>query len=46
MFSPAVHAGRMDQWTVCGMLLMYFGPQDLHATWTDQRAHPPGVSSK
>ena len=33
MFSPPVHARRMDEWTVYGMLLVHMGPHDSHATW-------------
>ena len=33
MFSPPVHAGRMDQWTIYDMGVMHIGPHGSHTTW-------------
>ena len=33
MFSPLVHAGRMDQWTIYDMGVMDIGHHGSHTTW-------------
>ena len=33
MFSPPVHARRIDQWIIYDMGVMYIGPHGSHTTW-------------
>ena len=36
MFSPLVHAGRMDQWTIYDMGVMDIGHHGSHTTWAER----------
>ena len=44
MFSPLVHDGRMDQWTIYDMGDMYIGPHGSHTTWAKRSNLCQGAS--
>ena len=46
MFSPLVHAGRMDQWTIYDMGVMYIGHHGSHTTWAKGSNLRQGASPK
>ena len=46
MFSPLVHAGRMDQWTIYDMGGMAIGHHGSHTTWTKRSNLSQGASPR
>ena len=46
MFSPLVHAGRMDEWTIYDMGVMDIGPHGSHTTWAKRSNLRQGASPK
>ena len=46
IFSPLVHAGRLDQWTIYDMGVMNIGPDGSHTTWAKQSNLRQGTSSR
>ena len=46
MFSPLVHTGRMDQWTIYGIDVMDIGHHGLYTTWAKRSNLRQGASPK